>query len=134
MRAIALAFSTSLLLMTTAAGQSSSDGRQAVSQVVAACAIGPTNSFKDLLISKLEYFLQRAMETKSAKSADLMAIFAQMPTDTDEALRQLPAERARQTFFAIYFNCIRDQMRLKLRSLGIDLEEPRSPALPGLIR
>jgi hypothetical protein len=128
MRRIALPTLGLLLLMAPAAGQPSSpDVRQAASEIVAACAIGPTKSFKDMLRARLENFLQRAIETKSAKAADLNTIFAQMPKDTEEALQLIPAARGRQAFFAIYFNCIRHQVILKLKLFNVDFEDPNPP-------
>ena len=131
MRIIALPF-LGLLLMAIATGQPlPSDVSQAVSQIIAACALGPTNSFKDVLRARLENFLAHAIETKSANAADLNAIFTQIPTDTEEALQLIPNPRARQGFFAIYFNCIQHQVSLKLKSFNIDFEEPPGP---GFIR
>src|SRR5262249_22623398 len=121
MRIVALPFLSLLLLMAPVAGQPSRpDVKQAASEIIAACAIGPTKSLHDMLRARLENFLVRAVETKSAKVTDLNAIFAQMPTDTEEALQQLRDPRARQGFFAIYFNCIRDQVRLKLKSFNVE--------------
>jgi hypothetical protein len=99
------------------------DVTQAVNEIVAACAIGPTSALKEPLISRLEEFLQQSIKTKSAKSADLTALFGQFPTDTEEALAALKDERARKAFFAIYFNCIGHQVGLKLKTFGIDIEQ-----------
>jgi hypothetical protein len=48
----------------------------------------------------------------------------QLPTDTEEAGAALKSENARQAFFTIYFNCIRHQVSLRLRSLGVTLDWP----------
>ena len=109
-------------LAAASADQQLPDVTQAVNEIVAACAIGPTSALKEPLSSKLEEFLQQSIKTKSAKSADLTALFGQFPTDTEEALAVLRDERARKAFFAIYFNCIGHQVGLKLKSFGIDLE------------
>jgi hypothetical protein len=122
MRATALVVSSLSFLITAASADQQSDIKRAVNEIIAACQIGPTNSLKEALGSKLEKFLQQSIETKSAKSDNLTTIFAQLPTDNDEALGQLPDLRARQAFFAIYFNCIRHQVNLMTKSLGIALE------------
>jgi hypothetical protein len=95
------------------------DVKQIVHEIVDACAIGPTNSLKEALSSNLEKFLRQAIETKSADPVTLNNLLERLPTDTDETRAQLKNERARQTFFTIYFDCIRHQVGLKLKSLGI---------------
>jgi hypothetical protein len=110
------------LTAASAADQQLPDVRQAVNEVVAACAMGPTSALKEPLSSKLEEFLHQSIRTKSARSADVTALFEQFPTDTKEAVTVLKDQRARKAFFAIYFNCIGHQVSLKLKSLGIDIE------------
>jgi hypothetical protein len=107
-------------LVTAGAAQQSPDLKQMVMEIVSACALGgPTSSFKQTLSSNLEDFLHQAIETKSADPVMLNNLLEQLPTDTDEMRAQLKSERARRTFFAIYFDCIRHQVSLKLKSLGI---------------
>ena len=109
-------------LAAASADQQVPEVSQVVNEIVAACAIGPTNALKEPLSSELKAFLQQSIKTKTAKSADLTALFEQFPTDTEEALVVLRDERARKAFFAIYFNCIGHQVGLKLKSFGIDPE------------
>jgi hypothetical protein len=107
-------------LVTAATAQQSPDLKQTVKEVVSACALGgPTSYFEQALSSNLEDFLRQAIETKSADPVMLDNLLERLPTNTDEMRAQLKSERARQTFFAIYFDCIRHQVSLKLKSLGI---------------
>jgi hypothetical protein len=95
---------------------------EAVSEIMAACTIGPTETIKESLRPKLSEFFQKSTRANFAKSADLAALFEQIPTDTEEARAALKDERARNAFFIIYFNCISHQVSLKLRSLDIDIQ------------
>ena len=96
--------------------------RQAVDEIIAACAIVPMNTLRDPLISKLEEFLRRSLEAKSAKSKELSDLFTRLPTDTEKGLEHVTDPRARNFFISTYFNCIQDQTRLKLKSWNITLE------------
>ena len=109
-------------LPAASADQQLPDVTQAVNEIVASCAIGPTSALKEPLSSKLEEFLQQSIKTKSAKSDNLTNMFGQLPIDTEEALAVLKDERARKAFFGIYFDCIRHQVGLRLKSLTIDIE------------
>jgi len=98
------------------------DVKQIVNEVVVACAIGPSSMLEAPLSSKLDEFIRQSIESKAAKSIALTDMLVQLPTDTDEAQEQLKDPRTKQMFFDIYFNCIRQQTALRLKSLNIALD------------
>ena len=123
MRAMIFAVCNLLCLAAVAsADQQLPDVTQAVDEIIAACAILPMNTLKAPLSSKLEDFLRRSLETKSAKSSDLADLLAQLPTDTEQGLEHVKDPRARSFFFSTYFTCISQQTSLKLKSWNITLE------------
>jgi hypothetical protein len=93
--------------------------KQAVAEIVAACAIGPTDYLKEAVSTSLEEFLRLSIETQSANYDRLMDMLKRLPTNTAEAMAQLKNEKGRETFFAAYFKCLRHQASLKLKALGI---------------
>jgi hypothetical protein len=80
----------------------------------------PADSLKESLSSGLEDFLRQSIEAKSADLAKLDDILGQLPTGSEEILRDLKNEKAVQTFFSVYFDCIRRLTSRKLKSLNID--------------
>jgi hypothetical protein len=108
-----------LCFATAASGGEIFPIKQAVAEIVAACAIGPTDYLKEAVSTSLEEFLGQSIETQSANYNKLMDMLKRLPTNTAEAMVQLKNEKGRDTFFAAYFNCLRHQASLKLRSLGI---------------
>ena len=56
---------------------------------------------------------------RSANYDKLMDMLNRISTNTEEAMIQLKNERARQTFFSAYFNCLRHQASLKLKAFGV---------------
>lgn len=122
-RAMVFAVWNSLCLATIAsADQQLPDVTQLVNEIIGACAIVPMNTLKEPLSFKLVEFLRHSIETRVAKSAALTDMFAQLPTEAEKGLEQLKDPRARQFFTSIYFNCIRQQTSLRLKSLNIPLE------------
>ena len=124
-RAMTLMVLNSLCLVTAAsADQQLTDVKQAVNEIVGSCALkgGPADFLKESLSSGLEDFLRQSIEAKSADLAKLNDMLGQLPTGTEEILRDLKSERGVQTFFSIYFDCIRRLTSLKLKSLNIDLK------------
>jgi hypothetical protein len=125
MRAMTLMVLNSLCLVTAAsADQQLMDVEQAVNEIVGSCALkgGPADSLKESLSSGLEDFLRQSIKAKSADLAKLNDMLGQLPTQTEEILRDLKNEKSVQTFFSIYFDCIRRLTSLKLKSLNIDLK------------
>jgi hypothetical protein len=124
-RAMALTVLNLLCLVTAAsADQQSMDVEQAVNEIVGSCALkgGPADFLKESLSSGLEDFLRQSIEAKSADLAKLDDMLGQLPTGSEEILRDLKNEKGVQTFFSIYFDCIRRLTGLKLKSLNIDLK------------
>ena len=113
---------STLMCVVAAADPQMPDVKQVANEIVFACTIGPTSTLESPLSSKLGEFIQQSIVSKSAKSIALTDMLAQLPTDTDEVMEQLKDPKARQMFFAIYFNCIRQQTSLRLKSLNIALE------------
>jgi hypothetical protein len=116
---VTLAVANALSFAPPAGGQQLTPIKQAVTEIVGACAIGPTSSIKDAVSATLEEFLRESIETQSANYNKLMDMLGRLPTNTEEAIMQLKNERARQTFFSAYFNCLRHQASLKLKSFGL---------------
>ena len=115
----------SLCVVTAAfADQQSTDIKQTVNEIVGSCALkgGPADYLKESLSSGLEEFLRQSIKSKSADLAKLNDMLGQLPTGTEEILSDLKSDRAVQTFFSIYFDCIRRLTSLKLKSLNIDLK------------
>jgi hypothetical protein len=75
---------------------------------------------KEGLSSGLEDFLRQSIEAKSADLAKLDDMLGQLPTGTEEILRELKNEKAVQTFFSVYFDCVRRLAIRKLKSLNTD--------------
>ena len=124
-RAMALMILNSLCLVTAvSADQQSMDVEQAVNEIVGSCALkgGPADFLKESLSSGLEDFLRQSIEAKSADLAKLDDMIGQLPTGSEEILRDLKNEKAAQTFFSVYFDCIRRLTSRKLKSLNIDLK------------
>jgi hypothetical protein len=124
-RAMALMILNSLCLVTAvSADQQSMDVEQAVNEIVGSCALkgGPADFLKESLSSGLEDFLRQSIEAKSADLAKLDDMIGQLPTGSEEILRDLKNEKAVQTFFSVYFDCIRRLTSRKLKSLNIDLK------------
>ena len=124
-RAMTLMVLNSLCVVTAgSADQQSMDVEQAVNEIVGSCALkgGPADFLKESLSSDLEDFLRQSIEAKSADLAKLNDMLGQLPTGTEEILGDLKSERAVQTFFSVYFDCIRRLTSLKLKSLNIDLK------------
>ena len=125
MRAMTLMVLNSLCLVIAAsADQQSMDVEQTVNEIIGSCALrgGPADHLKESLSSGLEDFLRQSIKAKSADLAKLNDMLGQMPTETEEILRDLKNEKAAQTFFSIYLDCIRRLTSLKLKSLNIDLK------------
>jgi hypothetical protein len=122
-RAMALVISNLLCAAGTAAANAQvPDVAQNARDIVAACGIERMIKLEESLSAKLEEFLRRSNETKSAKAAALTEIFAQMPIDDPDILEQEKDPRGRQMFFSFYFKCIGAQTNLKLKSLNIAVE------------
>jgi hypothetical protein len=122
-RAMTLIVLNSLCLVTAAsADQQSMDVEQAVNEIVGSCALkgGPADFLKEPLSSGLEDFLRQSIEAKSADLAKLDDMLGQLPTGSEEILRDLKNEKSVQTFFSVYFDCIRRLTIRKLKSLDID--------------
>ena len=123
--AMTLVALNSLCLVTAAsADQQMTDIKQTVSEIIGSCALkgGPADYLKESLSSGLEDFFRQYIEAKSADLAKLNDMMGQLPTQTEEILRDLKNEKSVQTFFSIYFDCIRRLTGLKLKSLNIDLK------------
>lgn len=95
------------------------DLKQAAAEIVGACATDPTISYMQALQAGLENYLRSAVDSKSADAAKLDAVFASVQAETAAARSGFKSRWASDTFFAIYFRCIRNQVGLKLTSLGI---------------
>jgi hypothetical protein len=115
---VTVVLANALCLATAAAGEKFPI-KQAVAEIIAACAIGPTDYLKEDLSTSLEEFLRLSIETRSANYDKLMDMLKKLPTNTVEAMAQLKNEKGRETFFAAYFNCLRHQASLKLKSFGV---------------
>jgi hypothetical protein len=125
MTAMTLMVLSSLCVVAAAsADQQLTDIKQTVNEIIGSCALkgGPADYFKESLSSGLEDFLRQSIESKSADLAKLNDMLGQLPTGTEEILSDLKSERGVQTFFSVYFECIRRLTSLKLKSLNIDLK------------
>jgi hypothetical protein len=125
MTAMTLMVLNSLWVVTAAsADQQLTDIKQTVNEIIGSCALrgSPADYLKESLSSGLEDFLRQSIKAKSADLAKLNDMLGQLPTGTEEILRDLKSEKGVQTFFSIYFECIRHQASLKLKSWNIDLK------------
>jgi hypothetical protein len=96
------------------------DVSPAVDEIIGACAILPVEALKPPLSVELEAFLRHSLQQNAAKSNDLTAMLARLPTD--KGIDNVADPRARAFFFSAYLNCIRQQTTLKLRSWGVSIE------------
>jgi len=122
-RAMTLMVLSSLCVVTAAsADQQLMDVEQAADEIVGSCALrgSPADSFRESLSSGLEDFLRQSIEAKSADLAKLDDMLGQLPTGSEEILRDLKNDKAVHTFFSVYFDCIRRLAIRKLKSLDID--------------
>ena len=125
MTAMTLAALNSLCPVTAAfADQQLTDIEQTVSEIVGSCALkgGPADYLKEPLSSGLEDFLRQSIEAKSADLAKLSDMLGQLPTGSEGIRSELKSDKGVQTFFSVYFDCIRRLTSLKLKSLNIDLK------------